>query len=116
MGVDMMEPGKLDKRITLQSPAGSRDSYGERNTTWNNVATVWASVQPLSTREQFLASQAQSSVTHKVVIRYSSTVASVEASWRVLLGSRALVVDGVRNINEFNESIELMCTEGLRQE
>ena len=80
------------------------------------MATVWAAVEPLGVRESFLAAQAQSSTTHKVTIRYSSDVAAVVASWRVLFGSRVFVVDGARNVDERNVDIVLMCTEGLRTE
>lgn len=108
--------GRLRHRVTLQSPAGSRDALGERTTTWTSVATVWADVEPLTARELFVASQAQSSVTQRVTIRHSATVAAVTGAWRVLFGSRVLVVDGVRNPHEANEVIELLCTEGLRDE
>lgn len=111
-----MNAGKLRHRITLQSPTGSRDAVGERTTTWTSVATVFASVNPLSVRDLLAASQLQSEVSHRVRIRYSSAVAAIDASWRVLFGSRVLVVQGVRNIDETRSELELMCSEGLRAE
>lgn len=111
-----MRAGKLRHRVTLQSPGGALDAVGERVTTWTNVATVWASVEPLSTGERHIAAQAHAFVTHRVTLRYESLIAAVNASWRVLLGARVLTIEGVRNLDERNVTIELVCTEGDRQE
>lgn len=111
-----MRGGRLRHRITLQSPGGTRDEVGERTTTWNDVATVWASVEPLSTGERHVAAQAHAFVTHRVTIRYDSLVAAIDASWRVLFGARVLTIEGVRNLEERNSVIELVCTESTRQE
>lgn len=111
-----MKSGQLRHRITLQSPSGTRDAVGERSTTWTNVATVWASVEPLSTSERHIAAQAHTFLTHRVTIRYASVVSAIDASWRVLFGDRVLTIEGVRNLNERNITLELVCTEGERQE
>ena len=111
-----MRAGRLDRRITLQSPAGSRDAVGERTTTWTDVATVWAQVSPLSVRELLAAGQLQSETSHRIRIRHSSAVSAIDASWRVLYGARVLVIQGVRNIDEGNREIELLCSEGVREE
>lgn len=113
----MIPAGKKNNKVILQSPAGSRDAVGERVTTWTDVATVWASIEPLSVRDAFLAAQAHASTTHRVRIDWSTDVDNIDGSWRVLFGSRVLVIDGApRNIGERNREIELLCTEGLRSE
>lgn len=111
-----MRSGSLRHRVTLQSPTGSRDAVGERTTSWTDIATVWASVGPLTTRELMAAGQPMSEVSHRVRVRYSSTIAALDASWRVLFGSRVLVIQGVRNIDERNKEFELLCSEGVREE
>lgn len=112
-----MRAGKLRQRVILQSPSGSRDAVGERTTTWTDVATVWASVNPLTARELIAAGQMQSELSHRVRIRHSSAVAAIDASWRVMFGSRILVVAAPpRNIEETDREIELLCSEGVREE
>lgn len=112
-----MRAGLLDKRVALQSPGGSRDAVGERTTTWTTVATVWAQIEPLSAKEQIAAAQARGSLTHRILIRYSTTVAAVTHAWRVVYGSRIFTVDGpARNLHEGNRYLELLCTEGLAEE
>lgn len=105
-----------NKLIALQSPAGARDSVGERTTTWTTVETVWADISPLSVRDLIAAGQTQSEVSHRVKVRYSSSIAGIDASWRVLYGSRVFVISGVRNLEEDSRVLELICSEGLRDE
>jgi SPP1 family predicted phage head-tail adaptor len=112
-----MRVGLLNKRVLLQSPTGSRDAVGERSTTWTDVATVWAQIEPLSVREQLAAAQMRGSITHKVLIRYSSTVSAATHAWRISYGSRVFTVDGApRNIKEGDRYFEFLCTEGLAEE
>lgn len=111
----MIKPAK-NRKIILQSPSGTRNAIGERVTTWTNVATVWAEISPLSVRDLLAAGQMQSEVTHRVRVRYGASIAAIDSSWRVLYGSRALTISGVRNINEASREFELLCHEGLRDE
>lgn len=108
--------GELRHRVSLQSPGGSRDALGERTTSWTTVATRWAKVEPFTARELFAAGQAQSEVSQRVWVRHDAAIAALDASWRVLFGSRVLVIDGVRNHEERDRWLELLCSEGLRSE
>lgn len=113
----MIPAGKLNKRVTLQQPGGSRDAVGERATTWSNIATVWASVDPLSTSQLAAAAQLQTNASIRVSVRWSSAIAGVAADWRIKFGSRILVIAAPpRNVGESNQIIELLCSEGLREE
>lgn len=107
-----MNIGRLTHRVTLQRPGGTRDAVGERQTTWTDVATVWASVTPTSTAERNIAAQAHSFVTHRVTIRYGSEWATIDASWRVKFGDRHMPIEGIRNLEEGGRWFELVCTEG----
>lgn len=107
-----MNIGKLAHRVTLQRPGGTRDAVGERVTTWTDVATVWANVTPTSTAERNIAAQAHSLVTHRITIRYGSEWSTIDGSWRVKFGTRYMPIEGVRNLEEKNLWIELVCTEG----
>lgn len=113
-----MRGGKLSHRVTLQSPTGSRDAVGERVTTWTSVATgVPADIEPITGREQVLAAQREATTSHIVRIRYASTWAALDASWRVLFGSRVFTIDAPpKNIGERNWEFVLQCTEGERTE
>jgi SPP1 family predicted phage head-tail adaptor len=103
-----MQAGKLRHRITIQEPVTARNGYGEAITTWTAVATVWASVEPLSGREFFAAEHVQSEVTHRVRMRWQS---GITPDMRVLFGGRVLKVEAVINYGERRTDLQLMCQE-----
>lgn len=112
----MTKAGEFRHSIVLQSPTGSRNAVGERSTSWTSVATVRAKIEPLTANQRFIAAQANSEVSHRVTVRYDSSIAAIDGSWRVKFGGRYFVIDGVRNIEERNKIIELLCKEGLKTE
>jgi len=112
----LMRAGKLKHLVTIQSPAGTRDAVGERTTSWVDVDDVMAAIMPVKVEERFVAPQLRGSITHKLHIRYSSEIAGVDSTWRVVYGARAFTIDGVRDIEERHHMVELLCTEGLREE
>ena len=111
-----MRSGKLRHSVILQSPTGSRDSVGERTTTWTDVDTVRASITPVKADERYIDPQIKGSITHRLRIRYGSEIAAIDSTWRVSFGSRIFTINGVRDIEERKHDIELLCTEGLREE
>ena len=111
-----MRGGSLRHTVIVQSPTGSRDAVGERVTTWNNVDTVRAAIEPVAASERFIDPQMVGSITHKVRIRYGSEIAAIDSSWRILFGARVFTINGVRDFFEKHHDLELLCTEGLRDE
>lgn len=93
--------GRLRHRITLQRYVEEIDTDGEVvqdpvsgsvSHVWQDVATVWGAIEPLSARE-FIASQAvQSQVTGKLIIRYR---ADVDATCRALHNGKIYQIHGV---------------------
>jgi SPP1 family predicted phage head-tail adaptor len=104
----MKQPGTLRHRITLQRAVESPDSLGAMVETWQNLANVWASVEPLSAREQFNLHSTYTEATHKVTIYY---LAGVTAKCRVLFGTRTFNIESVVNPEERNEDLNLICSE-----
>lgn len=68
--------GRLDRRITIQTPTETQDSYGEPVITWSDLTTVWASVTPSSsqTGEQFEADQVHAQRASVFRIRFNRNV------------------------------------------
>lgn len=86
----------------------ARNGFNEAITTWSTVATVWASVEPISGREFFEAEHVQSEITHRVRLRYR---AGITAQMRVLFDSRYLMIETVINYAERGTDLQLMCRE-----
>lgn len=66
----MIDPGKLRERVTVQVPSGNVNALGETVLSWSDSATVWASVEGVSSREALATGQQDTTITHRVRLRY----------------------------------------------
>lgn len=64
--------GRLRHRVRIEQRTLSQNELGEVLEDWQEVATVWAAIEPLSGRELIAAQQVNSKVTARLVIRYRS--------------------------------------------
>lgn len=103
-----MDAGLMRHKIHIQELRGTPNAYGEIVSTWETVATVRASINPLSGRDFIAALQEQAEVTHKVTIRYNQ---AVKASMRVQYGERVLDILHVIDTWEKHHEMTLMCKE-----
>jgi SPP1 family predicted phage head-tail adaptor len=111
-----MSAGNRPHRIVLQSPGGVTDSVGERTTVWTDAATVYAEIRGLTAREMMAAGQRQAITSHVITFPFGANVAAVIAAWRVKYGTRIFTVEGVLNVDEAKKTIQLFCTESVREE
>lgn len=65
----MIISGLMRERVTIQRPVEQQSAFGEASVTWEDMGTVWASVNGLSSREVLQAQQANAIITHKIRIR-----------------------------------------------
>ncbi len=65
----MTEIGQLDRRLVLEAPSESADGAGGVARGYATVATVWASLTPVSARADTTAASLGAIVTHRIVIR-----------------------------------------------
>jgi SPP1 family predicted phage head-tail adaptor len=100
--------GDLNKRVTIQHKTRVADGMGGFADTWNDTATVWAAIWPVSASDLIQAAQTTLVVTHRIRIRYRSTF---KAAWRVKFGNRYFSIISVLNPNEKNEYLDLICKE-----
>ena len=66
----MIRPGSLRERVTVQIASGSTNALGETVLAWSDSSAVWASVEGVSAREALIAGQQETSVTHRLRLRY----------------------------------------------
>jgi SPP1 family predicted phage head-tail adaptor len=103
-----MKIGPLRHKITIQQKVPSRDSYGAEVITWDDFLEAWASIEPLSGREYFLAQQMQAAVDHKITMRYQ---AGILPEMRVKWNDRIFDIKAILNTEERNIEVVLMCKE-----
>jgi len=105
-----MRLGPLRHRVTFQSRKTTVDEYGQPVEGWDDIATVWASVEPISGRELLSAQQVQGELTHRIRCRY---LAGLEAADRMLFDSRGFDLKSIINSMEIDATLEILATEGL---
>lgn len=109
---NMPSAGALDQRITLQQRSTVLDALGQATESWVDVATVWASAQPLRGREFFAAGAMQSEASVRFRIRHRAGVTgAMRVLWRDVphaIVAPSIDVDGGRH------TLELMCSAGVR--
>jgi SPP1 family predicted phage head-tail adaptor len=93
-----MQAGKLDRRITLQRFTETRDAFNEPVKSWDPLATVWASYEPLSDGERFRASETAANASARFVIRYSSTVADLTPKDRLTFDGTVFDIIHVKEV------------------
>ena len=79
----MIDPGKLRERITVQTASGTTNALGETVLAWADSSAVWASVEGVSAREALAAGQQETTISHKVRLRYlPGLTQQMRFSWR----------------------------------
>ena len=89
----MIDPGKLDRRITLRSATIAKDSFGEDVRTYSDLANVWAKVDYRGTPKEGEDTEKLTSLNKvRFTVRYRSDVdATVKISW----GGKTYEIEGV---------------------
>lgn len=105
-----MRLGPLNKRITFQAPKSDKDDFGNTLPGWDDVATVWASIEPISSRELMASQQVQGEVTHRIRTRYR---AGLTAANRIMFKGRVFDMQTPINPLELGASLEILAKEGL---
>ena len=70
----MSDPGRLNRRLVLEAPLETDDGAGGVARSFHQVATVWASVTPVTAQEEIEAARLGARVTHRIGIRFSSDI------------------------------------------
>lgn len=104
-----MEAGPMRFRLKFQAPdRGESARSGEVVIDWQDVATVWGNVRPLTSRESVQFAQTGKQASHEVTVRYRPGVAEDQ---RILFGTRVLDIVGVRNLDERKRELRIMVNE-----
>ena len=85
-------------KVTIQQKVLVADNYGSSTNTWTALLEPYAWVMPVSTFERIQSEQLRGTTTHKVLIRYDSTLANVKitSGYRLLLDSRIHNIKGLK--------------------
>lgn len=102
--------GAMREQITIQTEARTADGGGGFAQTFATNFTTFASVNPLSGKEQYKQGQLQDTQMFEFVIRYRSDK-TVTAANRILWGTRTFQVKSVINHMERNKYLVMRAEE-----
>ncbi len=69
-----MQAGRLDRKITIETPTDVQSGTGVVTQTWATFATPWAEVRPVRGQERFAAAQVAGEIDQVFRIRWLSGV------------------------------------------
>ena len=117
-----MRTADLRRRISIQTRATTKDSFGQQTLTWTDLLTgVPANIEALSGRELLAAQAVNAEVTHQITVRYHSALADpvkVAAMRGVYVNAgvtRYFNFSAPVNPNEMNRWRQISAVEGLNQ-
>lgn len=102
----MMQAGRLNRRVTLQSPSQSVDELGQPIPGWTDVATLWADIRMKSGLESIKAGAPVSVVQASIRVRYR---AGITAGMRVVHNLVAYEINAVQPDVGGREYVDLVC-------
>lgn len=101
--------GMLRHKVTIETPSGVQDKWGEVSKTNTTHATVRASITPISSDEKERGAGHDAEVTHIIRTHWQSGITS---KMRIVYGARIFQIKGIPiNIEEKNKVLEMTCVE-----
>lgn len=104
----MIGAGRRSRRIVIQSLTQTITDSGEVTETATTCATVWAAIEPLSAREEWIAKQSQATTTHKITMLYRP---GITHEMQAVYDGRVFRFDSVVNLDEANRHLMITATE-----
>lgn len=104
-----MDPGRLDRRISILRATTAADAYNEPIATWATLATVWAKAAPVMDAERQRAGETLAAKAYRFTVRFSYDVYDVDPRDRVTFDGRTYDIAGVKELGR-REYLEITAT------
>jgi len=98
----------LRHRVIMQKQLTEIDSFGSEINTWQDIATVWASVEPLKGREFFAAQKENAETTVRICVRYRT---GISPAMRIKFDDKIYEIIAIIDVEERHIELQLMCQE-----
>lgn len=87
-----IDPGTFRSELSLQQAATAPDGAGGHTEDWQEVASLFALVEPMGVKSRFGAGQALETATHRITLRFRDDVRS---GMRLVRGGRIFEIVNV---------------------
>jgi len=106
----MLHAGKLNKQVTIQYPAITRDSYGAETVVWTDLMTVWAQIKEHKGKEIYTSQQEHAEIDVEITIRYKPRL---NTKMRVKYGDRYFDIVSMLDGDFSKDKLTFGCKEVL---
>jgi len=110
--------GRMGHRVTIQSQSAASDGGGSSVITWGDVATVYASIKPLSGGDTLFGQQIEERISHMISIRFRRDVTyknriKYTYTYDSTEYTRIFNIRRVINRDTMNRYLDILCEEGV---
>lgn len=110
--IRLLEAGRLNKRVTLQSRSDADDGGGGSEVTYADAVSLDAAIEPGQGREFVQAQQLVPELSHTVTIRFRKSVTPKHRFKYVANGEvRLFAIHAMIDPEERHEQLVLLCSE-----
>lgn len=102
--------GEFRERIFLQQEAWMGDTGGGRMLSWEEVAELWAAIEPLSGKENIQGEKVTGAQLYRVRFRYEE---NVRTAMRIVWDGRILNIRSIRHVEARGRLLEIIAEEGV---
>jgi len=101
----MLSIGQLDRRIEVQSPTTTIDSYGERTKEYDTLYTLWAHVDWKASRRK---EESQEQVQGTDLVFYVRNLGvTILGTYRIVYDSKTYIIHGIKEIDGREKFLEI---------
>jgi len=108
----MMQAGILRQRVAFDEPVTTQDATGDEIVTWTQAFELWASVAPLTGREQLLGGGILAEGNARIRVRWSEQAARINEKWRARHDGTVYNLKSVAHLASGRRDIEIMARSG----
>jgi len=98
---------RQNRKITIQTPTRTANTYGEPIETWTTYAIRWAEIKAQTGSENFNGYQEVNKYPVEFTIRYDDVTKNISEKMRVSYNSKTYDIEAVVNYNEQNKEIHI---------
>jgi SPP1 family predicted phage head-tail adaptor len=106
----MPDPGQMTARLTLQQPVDISDGQGGVERSWQDVASLWARIEPQTVLRDEQGGAEIATFTHTITLRHRGDLLR---GWRLIKGSRIFTIRAWRDPDESRRFLVVDCAEEL---
>ena len=105
--------GLRNQKFTIEQRTETLDALGDAILSYATLGTAWGNMTTISGNERLIAQQTKADVSHKIVLRYAASYATLTPADRLTLGARIFDIVSAVDPDGNRSKLELRVLERL---